>query len=757
MTGERPGHPEDGDEQDEPAAPVVAGDGPTGDGPLSRLARTAFPGARAVWIAAAVVAVLGVVLLARFATASLPPLTGTNSVDAAAVVGHADKRERVCVRDLEVPAGSARVQVWMGFPEAAGRPVSVTGVLRADGLRERIAARFDDPRGDYKTIALPRPSGGRELGRATLCLRSADTSIDLGGASVQRLRDRPLSDVGGKPLRDVDVAVRWLEADGRSTSVLDDLGTAFERATTFKSGTGGAVLLWLVLLGFLVVGYLVVRTAATVERRSIRDLALRAAAFALFGGIAWALLMPPFFGADESEHFAYAQHLAETGQRADRARGAAPAYSTEQALLMGALHHNSTILSGGSRPRWDDRWSRAFERQDHGASRRDGGGYSESATGHSPLYYGVIGLPYRALRGALDLPQTLVAMRIFNALFASIVAALAVLIAALMLPRVKAAWWVAGTITALQPVFSSISGTVNNDTFVNLFAALCLLLLLDGWRNGPRPWRMAALGIVTLLLPLAKITGFALWPVVALGALVIVLRHRDRTALGTVMLIPAAMAVGYGIWAVGLSPLLGGGTGTLVNTHPAEGSSAATAGSAAVPGTSRSTQIDYLVQMFLPFVHLTGDHWTQKLPLFSVYVERGWGEFGWFNAKIGDGLIRSIGVALGIAWALAAATAWRLRHSWREWGGGALILLAAVASVVTFVAVAYATEVPRAVIGEQGRYIFPALAALSTIVAAGVGAFRVGAVRSAYVGVICAGMPVIAVIGWLSAVRDWYL
>ncbi len=50
--------------------------------------------------------------------------------------------------------------------------------------------------------------------------------------------------------------------------------------------------------------------------------------------VAWMIVLPPFQGPDEDAHFAYVQHLAETGQRPDGPDGNGLVYSTEQGEAM---------------------------------------------------------------------------------------------------------------------------------------------------------------------------------------------------------------------------------------------------------------------------------------------------------------------------------------------------------------------------------------------------------------------------------------
>ncbi len=702
-----------------------------------------FPGEKAVWWAALLTIALGSVLVLRLLGGGVAPVVATNSVDVGAVIASARAGQTVCIRDLEVPAETAAVQVWFGL--AGVEADEFTGTLAVPGGQTPL--RYERSDGNWRTFALPSANPPRGA-PARLCLSAPRGRIDIGGASVQRVEGRPVSTVGGRPLEGVDATVLML-ADRETQSLGGTFSAALDRATLFKDYPGGPLVLWLVVLGFPGVVYGVVRVAATLDQRSVRSLAIRAGLVAFYASAAWALMMPPFFGADESEHFAYVQHVAETGDRAAAGRTTELAYSSEQVRLLGALHHNSTILNASARPRWDERWERIFDAGDDDAPRDDGGGYSESATGHSPLYYAIAAVPYKALRGALDLPQLVVATRIWNACGAALIAVLALLSAVRLAPRTRAAWWIAGMLVALQPVLSSVGGTVSNDTLVNLLAALVIFLILDAWRHGPTVGRMAALGVCTVLLPVAKITGFALVPTAFLGVLLVLWAHHRRADVLAVAAAPAGVLAGAVAWTVVVGPLFGGDAG-LFNTHPTE------------PGvtpviTPLGTQLDYALQTVVPFAQITGQRWPSGVwPLYDIYVVRGWGRFGWLTAGLTPGIVRLIGLGLlgGLLLALVAAV--QRRRSWRTWLPPAGLLVICVLGMLLFVAVAYAVPEPRSVFPEQGRYLFPAMVPFAVIIGAGASALA-GRWRLIYLGVVTSALPMIAALGWLSAVRAWFV
>jgi hypothetical protein len=721
------------------------------------LVRRAFPGARAVWLAALLAVLFAAVGFGKTLLKQELPLTGTNSVDVGAVVGRTDADKVTCVRNLVVPPNTGRMQLWLGVQQpTVERPLLTGKLTAANGRVWHVSTPLtNDGYGHFVDLDLTPASTGSAEAAGTFCFRARGAALDLGGSSINAFPGAKPTTIAGQPLPSTDLAVHFLTAtrsDGRLYTRIDD---ALQRAALFKGLIGGAATLWVLLLAVaLAVPYCVVRTAATVERHSVRTLALRATAVAAFAGIAWALMLSPLHGADEAEHVAYAQHVAETGHRADSSAGPRPAYSSDEQQLMGAVRHSSTVLNDSSRVRWDTLSQRQYERLvGKTPPRDDGGGFTDSASGHSPLYYSLVAIPYKVFAGSMNLAELDVVMRVFTALLASLIAGLAVWCASLVLTGRPAMWWLAGMLVALQPVFNSISGTVNNDTLVSLLAAISVTLVVQAWRRGPEVGPMAGLGVATLLLPVAKITGFALWPVIGVGLLIVLATHRRRDAWLRVAAVPAAAGVALLVWVFVVAPLVGGGRGALLNAHP--GAPTAASNVTAAPGLTHLDQLSYLVQMFAPFIHLTSDAWSQKWPLYSVYVERGYGRFGWLDAGLAFRVLQVVTVALIVGWGMAFVAAARRIRTWRQWAPGAAILALGVASVMTFVAVAYATNSPRAVPGEQGRYIFPALVPLAVLMSGGLDVVP-GRARAWAVGLTAGALPLFGLYAWLAALTDYY-
>lgn len=701
---------------------------------------------------------LATVFTARFVLARTASLTGTNSVDVATVIANAGPRQETCIRDLDIPSETGRLEVSLVALNIE-RGARIRAYLDAGTYQAPL--RQLKPLGalGFLPFALPNVLD-RALKDAAVCLTPLKMTVGFGGAFVQRLPKSPITTVAGSELAMGDVGVRYLRPDGLSPRVLDAIPKALRRATVFESSFGSA-LVWMALPALLMLVYVVIRTTALADAKGIRRLAVIAAAVTFVHGAAWAVLLHPFHGADESEHFAYAQYLAETNRRADAGFSKRPPYATSQLRLLQALHHNSTILNPTSRPRWESSYAAEYRNNQQGTRDDDGGGFTTGASGHSPLYYAVIGIPYRLMSGSSDMPSVLLVMRLWNAALAAAVAALAVLTAGLVFRGRATIAWLAGVLVGLQPVFGSVAGAVNNDTAVNLAAAAMIFVLIRSWSLEPTVRLACVVGTLLVVLPVAKITGFALFPVVAVAALVIAMKHGYRTASRWVAVAGIVAAVTASVWIFAAAPLLGGSRGSLVNQHPAAPST--TQAAPARVNVSLGTHVNYLLQTVVPRPTFGKEHWKlsgasalERWPLYAIYVNRGYGLFGWKSAELSRSLLRGIFLWLACGWGLSVVAIVRHRDTWRQWGGGAVILAAAVPFVLAFVSYAFATNDVLYDFGEQGRYVFTALVPLGVMFSAACFSLS-GRLRYALAGAMSAAAACLALIAWASALRGWFI
>jgi 4-amino-4-deoxy-L-arabinose transferase-like glycosyltransferase len=242
--------------------------------------------------------------------------------------------------------------------------------------------------------------------------------------------------------------------------------------------------------------------------------------------IAWDIALPAFQGPDESAHFAYVQHLAETGSLPSPTNGGSPNSAEAQNALI-TLDLSPTIGNLSSRPAWssaDLTFWHEVERALPKGSRADGVGPNPIAK-NPPLYYAIMSIPYRMFVW-LPLLKQLFVLRLFNALCYLASIALTWLIAGEVLGRVRWKQTLAAGVVALEPQLAFMSAVINAD---NLLIALTTGFLLAALRLVKRGPSMARVLICSGLAAAAVLThgrGLVTLPVLAVALSAAWIRHR---------------------------------------------------------------------------------------------------------------------------------------------------------------------------------------------------------------------------------------
>ena len=677
-------------------------------------------GTRGVWIPAAL---LGALMLGLIVWQVLIPreyFTGTNSVDVASVVANLERGQTLCVPDLDLPAGTGRVQLAV----FAHRPQFVAQMrVTAAGLTtsSRMVGTPGSGSLAYANAGIPlRPSSPPSV-PATVCLTPLDGPVALGGMIGIQGNQVPVQ-LDGAPVGN-RVSVWFLPPAGRERSLLASAGAIFSRAALFRPGIVGAwtypFLLFVVLpLTWAVSLWLLARAVSNrplfTRLRFLRP-AVAIALIAFLNAASWALITPAFNSPDEPSHFSYAQYFAETGHAPERAPGPGPPYSSDETLALDATDLYSQISNPFGRPPWLElqqrQWEQLLASTPHPGN--NGGGYTEAASPHQPAYYALLAPAYLAVRSQSTFSQ-LTAMRLVSALLGALVAACAFGVVRELLPRQRVAAVASGLLVAFHPMFGFISGAVNNDNGINAAAALSLYLVIRALRRG-LTWPIGlALGATLAIAPLLKETGYEIYPAVAVGLVGILWRsHRlaDSRAWGA--LIAAFLAV-KGVWSL-LQPVFyphvagrpsGGGinaSGTLTLAEH-------------MPGRF----LEYLWELFLPKLGFMGNLFPPGWPFKAIYVVRGWAAFGWYTWEFPNWVYLVIIVAMAVVGLLAVSATARERLAARTRVFElAVIALFPVCVLVAVEAAFFAPEGGRTVVAEQGRYIFPAIAALAAIAVGG--------------------------------------
>jgi hypothetical protein len=651
--------------------------------------------------------------------------TGTDSVRTRGFVQPVKAHQTLCVRGLNLPANTGRVQFELLTSGPQAPPMSL-GLTTAHGtVASRIAARPAAPTTRVK-VAFPiaqRPSTPDAV-PATACVTPGGATTFGGTLNVAGAA--PTLD--GKP-QVARIAVWFLPPSGHERSLISQLPDIVRRASLFRPGIVGpwtyVVLLLLVLPA---AGLLGVRLLARAEEAPTARIAGGIFLAALLVSTSWALITPPFQAPDEQDHFAYVQHLAETGKapRQQAVPGDQPWSQDERNALSFTRALSANEQSDG-RPPWLAANERAWEQaRSDGHDRTDGGGFTTSAA-HGPVYYAALVPAYAAGRGSSIWTQLTLA-RLMSALIGALAALFTFLAAREILPRPTFFAVAAGLLVAFQPMYTFISGAVNNDVGINAAAAATVFLLMRMLRRGASPVLLIGLGVLLGLLPIIKGTGYELYPIAAIAALGALLRFRDRRALVSIGLFVLSGLVVQLVWSQ-LAPSFGHTTFTTPGGGVPTSSSALS-----TPGL----YITYVWQIFLPRLPFMTDHFVQTWPFFNIYVERAWASFGWYTIQFPRYLYGLLvlamagAIVLGI-WGIVRERPWVRTRVWEL-----LVLALLPVAVIAGVESAFATSVPRPILAEMGRYLFPALSALSILaVGAAVGVGRRRAVSLA-TGVVVA-------------------
>lgn len=719
---------------------------------LRRIPAVVFAGDARVWRAALLAAVPLLLLSACYCLWPRDYYTGTDNVEALTYVAEAPTGAPVCVRDLHLPAGTARLRLQV-ISRTRTRPV-LKLALRLGGrtVQSKLAAvAVPSNRISVAEFTIPGLAAADSERAASICLTAADV-VNWGGTPLPLPPATSPPTLAGKPLAG-RIAIWYEPRSGSQRSYLARAGKILERAALFRPGPVGpwlyALLLIVLLPGLALAAVRCLALAAA--GHAPRRLALWLFVIAALNFTCWALITPPFQSPDEVDHFAYTQSLVERGEAPSKDPGSPlPRWSSSEVLALEGTSFFSDHQLGGSRPPWTARQQREY---DSAAARLHptgvNGGGNETAATHGPVYYAALAPAY-ALATSSPFDQ-LTLMRLTSALIGALTVVFAFLLMRELAPGRPWLAVLAALLVAYQPMYGFISGAINNDVGVNAGAAALELLLIRMLRRGVTLRTGLLTGALLVLLPLVKGTAFALYPVVAISLLATLWRHHRRAdALGWV-----AGALGAVIARV-LSTSLDWfhRASTVASGAPAEAGSVS--GSTSEALHHPFGYLGYLWQVFLPRLSFMSPHFaTSNFPAFVIFDERGWGAFGWYDVFFAhwvyDVLLAAMLLTIVLA-AVALVREWAFvrRHA-LELGVLALMPLAVVAGVEA----AFYTSGSRPLIPEFGRYAFPAIAPLAVLVAASLHAF--GRRLILYAGaVLLVAMIALSYAGQLTTLTGFY-
>ncbi len=285
--------------------------------------------------------------------------------------------------------------------------------------------------------------------------------------------------------------------------------------------------------------------ALTGVRKSLRGVPRAAwvcALIAFLNACTWSLIIPPFQGRDEIDHFAYIAQIAETGTLPANGK-AEGQYSEQQTVLTQSLHYYQVRFAPAEPAISTPTEQRVFEKALHANASLKGSGEAGVATPEPPLFYAIQTIPYFIAQG--NMLDQLQLMRLLDALLGAITAVLCFMFIREAVPRVPWAATVGGICVAVQPLFGFMASSVNPDVLTFTIGAAIFLSLLRAFKNG-LTWRSAlVLGLLTAAGYLTKLNFIGFGIGVLFGLCVLAVRAwkaRGRRALGPVSL---ATAIGF--------------------------------------------------------------------------------------------------------------------------------------------------------------------------------------------------------------------
>jgi hypothetical protein len=707
---------------------------------LRRIPAVVFAGERRVWIAALGAAVPLLALLAFYCLRPVDYYTGTDSVEVYTYVADTPAGQPMCVRGLQLPADTGRIRLQL-ISRTSLRPALVLKLWSAGGrgpVRSSVGpARTGPSRISTVDFVIPRTSSHPAERPASLCVTAGDL-VNWGGTPLPALPRTPPT-VGGRAIP-AGIAAWYLPQVNAQRSYLSRAGEILRRAALLRTGFVGPWLYVLILaivlpgLALASIRCLALACARDRPRPAGRRTAAALFAIAAVNFACWALITPPFQAPDEIDHFAYTETLVQRGEAPSRdATSPLPRWSSAENLALVDSSFFTDHQVGDTRLLWSAGAQPTY-RSDVAAlhpSAADGGG-NETAATHGPIYYAALAPAYMlASNSPLD---QLTLMRLTSALIGALTVLFTFLLARELAPGREWPAVLAALLVAYQPMYGFISGTVNNDVGVDAGAAALELLLILIARRG-MSWRLGlATGALLLALPIVKGTAYSLYPVAGVALAIAAWRHHRRSDLPAWGAFAAAALAAHElatrISGVSRAAVVTGGVAAPA-PPPAPSATGAVSEALAHP----LGYIAYLWEVFLPRLPFMAPHFESATPpAFVIFVERGWGAFGWYDVLFPHWIYEVIFFAMLITPVLAVVAARRewafVRARLPEVG---LLMLMPIAVVGGFEAAFYTVGL-RPLIAEFGRYIFPAIAPLAVLVVASLQAF--GRRRAPLAGVI---------------------
>lgn len=438
-------------------------------------------------------------------------------------------------------------------------------------------------------------------------------------------------------------------------------------------------------------------------------------AVAALQSLAWDMSLPAFQGPDEDAHFAYVQHLAESGELPSSSSGGSPVSTQEHDAL---TYLNLFPLRGISqaRPAWspaDLAFWRHLEATMPSGSRANGSG--PNAVGPDPpLYYALMSIPYLILSG-LPLLKLVFVLRLFNALLYLVTIALTWIIAGDLFGKVRWKQTLAAGAVALEPQLAFMSAVINADNLLIMLMTAFLLSALRVVMRGPTLRRVLLMGLLAAAAALTHGRGLVALPVLA-AALIVAWRHHrtDRSQ--------ALTHLGASVATVGGAAVLYLLFGTPGGTGAAYGGQVSDLNSAKGFGITQFLSTTW--QFYFARLGLIHSRLGPAYGYRQVFIETFYGAFGWLEVRLKPHVYDLLQVVSGLGLIAFCATCIARRRLLRESWPQVVVALALLVVTVTFLHyVSY-----KSLLGSGGveplivgRYLLPIISLFGLAIAFTVG------------------------------------
>jgi Predicted membrane protein (DUF2142) len=423
--------------------------------------------------------------------------------------------------------------------------------------------------------------------------------------------------------------------------------------------------------------------------------------------LAWALVMPPLQGPDESAHFAYVQHLAETGEAPEQTGGSGANVSSEQAEATKWENLHALVGVLGMRPGWTEAEERRWREVEASLSdEASANGDGPNAVGQNPpLYYALETIPYHLAPGGSFLNRFYMA-RLGSAVFYVAAVAFMWLIASELF-RPLWARTLATAIVALQPKLAMLGAVINADILLVLAWTAFIYAGLRIIRRGPSAKRLVGAGAAAAASVLTHGRGLAI-----LGALLVLLviaylqwRPAPRQALRGAALSLGIAGVGLAVVALFTSGVSGGGA-----IYGGE------IGKIGEKAFNVRELLSYVWQFYLPkldFMQPTIG--LQNYGFREVYIQSFYGEFASLEVEYPRFVTDLLEVAtLLLLLALYTVAVTRLDAVKRHWPTIAFLLLTGLSLLVLLHVTSYNSMLTNPADPLfTGRYLLPLVSILA--------------------------------------------